>query len=72
MPLFSTTVVLADLAAVVPDWHALEALPPAELEAALTERYRFLHPEVRIAVEGGPRASTPPPPRPPMTRRYAP
>ncbi len=50
MPLFRATVVLAELAAVLPDWAALEALPPAALEAALAARYRFLHPEVSVSV----------------------
>ena len=50
MPLFRATVVLADLAAVLPDWPALEALPPAELEAALAAHYRFLHPQVAVSV----------------------
>lgn len=53
MPLFRATVVLADLAAVLPDWPALEALPRAELAATLTARYRFLHPEVSVSVEDG-------------------
>lgn len=53
MPLLVATVVLTDLAAVLPDWPALAALPPAEQEAALTARYRFLHPEVQVTVEGG-------------------
>ena len=53
MPLFRATIVLADLAAVLPDWPALAALPPAELAAALTARYHFLHPEVAVTVEGG-------------------
>ena len=50
MPLVRATVVLADLAAVLPDWPALEALPPAELEAALAAHYRFLHPQVAVSV----------------------
>ena len=53
VPLFRATVVLADLAAVLPDWPALAALAPADLEAALTAHCRFLHPEVGLTVEGG-------------------
>lgn len=60
---FRTTVSVADLSALLPEWSGFEKLPRQKLEAALVREYQFLHPQARAVVTEGPvRVHAPAPP----------